>query len=133
MICHVLMSDGGAGAIVEVVSLLARSKAGRVVLVLGTTYLALQYAVSQLGRPALVGIGVVIAGLAAIVITFVVRRRRRRERASLYQWIAFLGLVVVAGATALLVIWRRRKGSALGAAPSEEEVERLAAQQGGPR
>ena len=133
MICHVLMSDGGAGAIVEVVSLLARSKAGRVVLVLGTTYLALQYAVSQLGRPALVAIGVVIAGLAAIAITFVVRRRRRRERASLYQWLAFLGLVVVAGAAALLVILRRRKGSALGAAPSAEEVERLAAQQGAPR
>lgn len=127
------MSDGGAGAIVEVVSLLARSKAGRVVLVVGGTYLALQYVVSQLSRAALAGIAVVAAGLVAIAVTFFVRRRRRRERASMYQWLAFLGLVLVAGVTALFVILRRKRASTLPAAPSAEEVERLAAMEGAPR
>jgi multisubunit Na+/H+ antiporter MnhB subunit len=124
------MSDGGAGAIVEVVSLLAKSRAGRIALVVIACYLGLEYVVSQVSRAALAGIVVVAAGLAALAAAFVVQRRRRRARASLYQWLALFGLVIVAGATALFVIARRRKASAPGAPPSAEEVERLAAMEG---
>ena len=120
------MSDGGAQVIVEVVSVLGRTRAGRIVLVVGITYLTLSYVVSQLGRAALVGVGIVLAGLLAIAVSFFLRRRRRRQRASLHQWLSFLGLAIVASATAIFVIVRRRKGATLGPAPSAAEVEQLA-------
>lgn len=121
------MSDGGAGAIVEIVSLLGRTKAGRVVLVVMVCYIGVQYVASQVSRAGLVAAGVVVAGIAALAAGFVVQRRRRRERASMYQWLAFLGLAVTASATALFVIARRRKASVLAPPPPAAEVERLAA------
>ncbi|MEZ4295414.1 MAG: LPXTG cell wall anchor domain-containing protein [Polyangiaceae bacterium] len=124
------MSDGGAGALVEMVSLLARSRAGRVLLLVGAVYLTVQYVVSQLSRAALVGLGVLLAGLLALVIAFFLQRRKRRERASMRQWLAFAGLALIAGGAVLFLAFRRRKTSALGAPPSAEEVERLAMQQG---
>ena len=120
------MSDGGAGALVKIVSVLGRTRAGRVILVVMTFYVGVQVVVSRLDRATLVAIGVIFAGLMAVAIWFWRQRRRRRERASLYQWLAFFGLVLVASATALLLILRRRRVSTLAAPPSAEEVERLA-------
>lgn len=123
------MSDGGAGAIVEAVSLLARSRAGRVVLVLGAAYLGLQYAVSQLSRAALAAIGILLAALVALAVAFFVRRRKRQSRARLGQVLALVALAIVGAAAALIVVLRRRKRSALAAPPSAEDIERAVARE----
>jgi drug/metabolite transporter (DMT)-like permease len=120
------MSDGGAGAIFEIVSILSKSRAGRVVLLVVGCYLALQYVVSELSRAALFGIVVLLAGLTAIAVALFVQRRRRRERASLHQTLALVGLMIVGGATALFVLVRRRKAQALSAPPTAADVARLA-------
>lgn len=119
------MSDGGAAAIVEIGSMLGRTRAGRVVLLVLIGYFSLQYVVASLSQAALVAVGVV--GLAALVLVtgFVLRRRRRKARASLRDTLAFLALVVVAILGALFLLARRRKGS-VAPPPDPRDVDRLA-------
>lgn len=125
------MSDGGAAVIVEVGSLLARSKAGRVVLFVLLVYAGLQYVLAELAAAAGWALGVIGAGLVGLAIVFFVRRRRRRAaRTSLLQAIALVGLVLVASAAAVFVLVRRRREGALPPPPEPDDIDRLAAQEG---
>lgn len=126
------MSDGGAGAIVKVVSLLGRTKAGRVVLVVLAAYLTLQYVIAKLSAALLAALAVIGGGVVALGVSYLIDRKRRRERASLQLWLLFTGLALVAGLGALFLIARRRRVRELSPPPSVAEIERLAAQEAQP-
>ena len=127
------MSDGGAGAIVGAVSLLAQSRQGRIVLVVVGGYLGLVYLVNKVSTGVLVAILAVVVVLAAVVGHFVLLRRKRKERASMMQMLSLLGLLALAVAGAVFVLLRRKRAAEVAAVPSASEVDRWAASQTGQR
>ena len=118
------MSDGGAAVIVEVGSMLASTKAGRVVLVVLIAYATFLYVLAEVGLATLWALAAIAAGLVTIFL--VTRRRRRARRASLVQSVAVFFVVLLAGATAIFLLARRRRTEPLAPPPSPEEIDRLA-------
>ncbi|MBX7099657.1 MAG: hypothetical protein K1X89_18210 [Myxococcaceae bacterium] len=115
------MSDGGAGAIVESVSVLAQFKVGRAVLWFVAAY-AVVVGLSSRGRDwELFVLGGVVLALVALVAGFLAERKKRAERASLRAalllWL-FICASVVAGA---FLLFRRKE--ALPPPPSEADVD----------
>ena len=106
--------------------MLAESKQGRLVLVVGSGYLGLQYLVSQTSTAVLVGVGATLLVLALIIAHFIGLRRRRKSRASTLQLLSFFGLLLLAVLGAVFVILRRRRPAALDPVPSAADIDRWA-------
>jgi len=120
------MSDGGAAVIVEAVSLLARFRMGRIVLLAVVVLLIFRGLASSIGISPWALLGVIRAGWAAFAVVVAIRRRRR-ERASFRQRLLFLGFILVASLGALVLVLRRRKQAAATAPPDPREIDQLAA------
>lgn len=123
------MSDGGAGALVQVVGELSKSKTGRVVLMVGSAYLALVgLGGSRDGR-----LYLYIAGTVALVCVIGIVRawlRRKADQTITRSLLLALGvavMVVVGGIAAVVLLVRRRKRGepVTPVLPSEAELEAL--------
>ncbi len=120
------MSDGGAAAIVEGVSMLARFKLGRVVLWLLAAHIAFT-GITGGGRDRAFYLFIALGlALTALGFGFVLARRARKERAQLRQFFLFIGFVLVSMIAAVVLVFRKRStGPVL--PPSEEEINALSA------
>jgi len=120
------VSDGGAQVIVQTVSLLARFRVGRIILLAVVVLLIFRGLASSIGISPWILLGVIGAGWAAFAGAVAIRRRRR-ERASFQQMLLFGGFILVASLGALLLLLRRRKKAATIAPPDPREIDQLAA------
>ena len=118
------MSDGGAQAIVETVSMLAKFKVGRVVLWLMAAWIALTTATSHMRDSSLWFFAAFALALTALIAGFIADRRKRAERASFRNALAFIGLTLVTLIGGLFLVFRRRDEVAA-PPPSETEVNAL--------
>lgn len=121
------MSDGGAQAIVEGVKLLWQVPGGKIILALIAGHLALSYVVSHVDGSVLGFVAVLLAAVAAMVLSVVWQRRRRQARAKLKQSIVLAGIGLVAVVFAGLALARRaKKGEALPSPPTAADVDAAA-------
>ena len=124
------MSDGGAGALVEGVTILSKFKVGRVALWLIAAWLTLTGITGHSGGGRGSGLVFFIALLcaaAALFGGFLAYRQKRAERASLRMTFAVLGMVVAGIVGAALLIGRKKTATVT--PPSETEVNALAEEQ----
>lgn len=121
------MSDGGAGAVVEVVSTLARFTLGRGLLWFVAAYLTVTSVTAKASDRPLFLIAAAVLALVAGLAGFLAGRKKRAERASLRAALYFIGFVFVALAGSLFVVFRKKKSEPELPPPDEKEVDALVA------
>jgi uncharacterized membrane protein YoaK (UPF0700 family) len=121
------VSDGGAGAFVEVASALTRFKLGRGVLWFAAAYLVVTSVSAKASERPFMWFAAVVLALVAGIAGFLAGRKKRSERASLRAALYFIGFVFVALGGALFVIFRKKKGEPELPPPDEKEVDALVA------